>query len=790
MSNTFGDTVNNGYIQFPVNTDSTQLYQDALTAIATSLPGWVPVEGHIEVLLLEQMAAMVAEGANVAALVPQGIFAYFGALIGIAPRTGVAAEANTTWTMVDAQGYTVPAGTPVGYQVLGNQLFSFQTVESFTVPGPSVGRVLASAVITAASDTLFCSTANFTTAGDVGRTVNDAHGTTNIPAGTVIQSVSSPTTAIMSQLANATPGPESITLGGIAGQTQTTPGAVTIQALAVGENFNGLPPQTLTLQSALGFVSTIQSTTTTAGGENAESTQQYLDRLSQELQLLAPRPILPNDFAVLAVQTPAVDVFRAGAINGLNPFSNSFDQSDSEFTPTIGSWTNVTGCTASAHLGAQGENALRLTASATTASDRTMSYSVAQNQPYLAMISVDEPSAITSETMTLSVDFFDVNGSSLSSVASFPIIPSSTGLSIAFTQFTTPSGTSTVTLGITVNNSVSTRHYDFAFAQLSLFSGGQLLNFVPDSSLQAVSEALTWAITNSQEIVPIDTNVNGVQYTGNGFPSGTITTTSNFFYLPAGLYSVSGLIDATNVLSGTPEITISDSGGVICTLGQTAGDIGQVSSSFSIGSAQMCFVTFTTNNCIVQSGLTLTWAEPQVTTGSGLLPYQQGPTWTPPNEVFNQERMITVVPLNDTGTALLPSEQAAVAAYLESLREVNFVVNVISPSYSGIDITWSGVAAEGFNSNTVLSDVNAALQSYLSPENWAGGTDTPPSWDLSQTIVRYLSIATIIGETTGLKYITSLAIGLHNQTSLGTSDITLPGFAPLPQPGTIAGTVN
>lgn len=790
MSSTL-DTVNNGYIQFPVTTSSTQLYQDALTAISNSLPGWVPVEGHIEVLLLEQMAAMVAEGAQVAALVPQGIFAYFGSLVGISPRVGLAATAQTTWTMVDAQGYTVPSGTPVGYQVLGNQIFSFQTIADFTVPGPSVGRVLANAVVTSGTNTIFCSTGNFTSAGDTGRTVTDVNGTTNIPAGTIIQSVSSPTTALMNNNANATPGPESITLGDIAGETQTPPGAVTIQALAIGENFNGLPPQTLTLQSALGFISSIQSTTTTSGGENAETTDQYLNRLSEELQLLTPRPILPNDFAVLAVQTPNVDVFRAGAINGLNPFSNTLTQADSSFTPNIGSWTNVTGGTASDNIGAQGENCLRLTASATTVTDRGMLYPVAQNETYLAMVSVDEPSAITSETMTLSADFFDVNGGSISSAASPAISPSSTGLSVAYVLFTTPSNTAAVNLGVTVNSSVSTRHYDFAFAQLNLSNTGDLLNLVPDSSLQSIQDALTWAITNSQEIVPIATGINGIQYTGTSSPSGSgNTSTSNFFYLPAGTYNFSALIDATNVLSGSPEAIISDGGGALLTLSQTAGDVGQLNGAFTIGSAEMCFITFTTNNCTVQSGLELTWGEPQVSAGSTLLPYQTGPTWVPAQQVFNQERMVTVVPLNDTGTALLPSQQAAVAAYLESLREVNFVVNVISPSYSGIDITWSGVAAEGFNSNTVLSDVNAALTSYLSPTNWAGGTDTPPAWDLSQTIVRYLSIATIIGETDGLDYITSLAIGFHNQTSLGTADISLPGFAPLPEPGTIAGTVT
>ena len=127
-------TINDGYVLLPVTVNPNTIYQDAVKAINAQLPGWIPRESHLEVILLEQFAAMTAEAANVAAAVPQSIFAYYGALLGILPNTGSAATALTTWTMVDDKGYTVPRGTTVGYQVLGNQLYTFTTQTAFTVP--------------------------------------------------------------------------------------------------------------------------------------------------------------------------------------------------------------------------------------------------------------------------------------------------------------------------------------------------------------------------------------------------------------------------------------------------------------------------------------------------------------------------------------------------------------------------------------------------------------------------------------------------------------------------------
>src|ERR1022692_4777883 len=113
MTSTFQLT--NGYVNLPIVVDPNQIIQQAIAAIQADLPGWIPKEGHIEMLLLEQFGAMTAQAANVAKSVSVAIFEYFGQLLGILPINGAPATGLSTWTMVDAAGYTVPAGTVVGY---------------------------------------------------------------------------------------------------------------------------------------------------------------------------------------------------------------------------------------------------------------------------------------------------------------------------------------------------------------------------------------------------------------------------------------------------------------------------------------------------------------------------------------------------------------------------------------------------------------------------------------------------------------------------------------------------
>lgn len=226
-----------GYVRPPVVTDIDQVIQNALDRLTTLAPGWVPQEGHLEVWLIEVLGRMVAEGRDVASIVFDDIFKYYGqSLLGVETISSAPATASTTWTMVDDQGYTIPENTIVAFRTAGDTLIPFRTIAEIVVPP-----------------------------GDV----------------------------------------------------STTIGEVIIEAVEPGVAGNDLGPAGVELVDALAFVDTIVATLATSGGVDEEDTETYLDRLADELRLLSPRPILPDDFATLARRV--VGVHRALAIDGYDP---------------------------------------------------------------------------------------------------------------------------------------------------------------------------------------------------------------------------------------------------------------------------------------------------------------------------------------------------------------------------------------------------------------------------------------------------------------------------------------
>lgn len=102
------------------------------------------------------------------------------------------------------------------------------------------------------------------------------------------------------------------------GSTATAAGAVPLEALIAGEDANGLTanPELISAYDYLSDVNGIVLTAPTSGGVDAETEGEYVDRLVEELQLMTPTPILPDEFAVLARRNPSV--FRAVAIDGWN----------------------------------------------------------------------------------------------------------------------------------------------------------------------------------------------------------------------------------------------------------------------------------------------------------------------------------------------------------------------------------------------------------------------------------------------------------------------------------------
>jgi hypothetical protein len=150
------------------------------------------------------------------------------------------------------------------------------------------------------------------------------------------------------------------------------------------------------------------------------------------------------------------------------------------------------------------------------------------------------------------------------------------------------------------------------------------------------------------------------------------------------------------------------------------------------------------------------------------------------------ERMIAVALVDAAGNAASSAVKNAVQASLDAQREVNFVVNVIDPSYALIDVTFTITAFEGFDPAAVVDAAEAAVTAFLDPASWGlAPTRDLHSW-INNTSVRQLDLAAIIKNTPGVAFITSLQLRISGGT-LATTDVALPGAAPLPLAGAITG---
>lgn len=159
----------------------------------------------------------------------------------------------------------------------------------------------------------------------------------------------------------------------------------------------------------------------------------------------------------------------------------------------------------------------------------------------------------------------------------------------------------------------------------------------------------------------------------------------------------------------------------------------------------------------------------------------------------NAEKAVAVAVVDSLGEPVSSVIRNEVDAYLQARRETNFIVSVIDPNYTIIDVNFTATSMPGTNAADVELAAEQAVQAYLSPANWGlptgdTGETTAPEW-INDTTVRYLELATVINNVPGINYITALTFR-KGSNAFAQTDVTLNGSIPLPRPGTIAGTVT
>lgn len=103
-----------GYVDLSMyDADERDLVDRALADAAVKMPEWVPREGNTEVVLIESMALMVAELVYAINRLPETVMAGLLGLYGLDRDAGASTTGKVTFTLADALGHLIPAGTRV-----------------------------------------------------------------------------------------------------------------------------------------------------------------------------------------------------------------------------------------------------------------------------------------------------------------------------------------------------------------------------------------------------------------------------------------------------------------------------------------------------------------------------------------------------------------------------------------------------------------------------------------------------------------------------------------------------
>lgn len=164
--------------------------------------------------------------------------------------------------------------------------------------------------------------------------------------------------------------------------------------------------------------------------------------------------------------------------------------------------------------------------------------------------------------------------------------------------------------------------------------------------------------------------------------------------------------------------------------------------------------------------------------------------YNPADGTWNNERMVTVISLDEAGLTVAAPIKTLVSAYLESMREINFIVNTMDAIVRIIDVSTTVTVLPGYNPTDVAARVQAVIANFLSPALWGmddnDNRNDPKTWTNKNTIY-YLELATAINNVGGVDRITLLSIGLHGG-AMNPADYVMAGVVTLPNPGTITVT--
>lgn len=309
-------------------------------------------------------------------------------------------------------------------------------------------------------------------------------------------------------------------------------------------------------------------------------------------------------------------------------------------------------------------------------------------------------------------------------------------------------------------------YLDHLVEQLQLMAPRPIL--APDFAAMAKNIAGVWRAVAIDGLVP---SVNEVQRVAVDATAGTFTLTFGGQTTAALAFNVTAaaLQAALAALSSIGPNNVAVTGGPGNAGATTPYSVTFIGTLAGTNVAQM-----TSNGTLLTGGTTHTATVTTVTAGVAT--------------AYNVERYVSVFPVDEFGQPVAGNVRTTLASYLDSLREVNFVVPVVDPKYQEFDVQVEVVANPGTDKVALQAAVVAALQSYLDPSKWGVPLNDSTEW-LNDTHLRFLEVAQVVNNVIGVNYIVNLTTALHNG-SPNVVDIAMPGDVALPTAGSIVVTVD
>jgi hypothetical protein len=166
------------------------------------------------------------------------------------------------------------------------------------------------------------------------------------------------------------------------------------------------------------------------------------------------------------------------------------------------------------------------------------------------------------------------------------------------------------------------------------------------------------------------------------------------------------------------------------------------------------------------------------------------------DDSWGHQRRITLVVTRPDGEPLPDATRAEIRGYLESVREVNWIVDVISPVYDDTDVEFEVTAFAEQDPDLVHDICVDAIRQELSPANYRLGT-TSPGTAAGEVIPPPTGGAAPGRQTIWINNLIGLLDRCRGVDRVGwvtidgqDTDKVLGDPITLPRPGTIDGTVN